>query len=104
MAVIFIIFNDENFFATHEALSCGQYGARAALAGVSFTVSRGELFALLGPNGGGKTTLFKILSTLLPATSGDIEVFGQSLSQNPHAIRSCLGVVFQHPSLDSKLT
>ena len=83
---------------------CRQYGTRAALAGVSFTVERGELFALLGPNGGGKTTLFKILSTLLSATSGDIEVFGQSLTQNPHAIRSCLGVVFQHPSLDSKLT
>ena len=83
---------------------CRQYGTRAALVGVSFTVERGELFALLGPNGGGKTTLFKILSTLLSATSGDIEVFGQSLTQNPHAIRSCLGVVFQHPSLDLKLT
>jgi ABC-2 type transport system ATP-binding protein len=83
---------------------CRQYGTRAALAGVSFSVNRGELFALLGPNGGGKTTLFKILSTLLPATSGDIEVFGQSLTQHPHAIRSCLGVVFQHPSLDPKLT
>ncbi len=83
---------------------CRQYGARAALIDVSFTVKRGELFALLGPNGGGKTTLFKILSTLLSPTSGDIEVFGQSLTQNPHAIRSCLGVVFQHPSLDPKLT
>lgn len=83
---------------------CRQYGARAALAGVSFTVLRGELFALLGPNGGGKTTLFKILSTLLAATSGNIEVFGQSLTHNPQAIRSCLGVVFQHPSLDPKLT
>ncbi|HXG22190.1 MAG TPA: ATP-binding cassette domain-containing protein [Methylomirabilota bacterium] len=80
------------------------YGTRAALAGVSFTVFRGELFALLGPNGGGKTTLFKILSTLLSPTSGDVEVFGYSLSQHPHAVRSCLGVVFQHPSLDAKLT
>jgi ABC-2 type transport system ATP-binding protein len=83
---------------------CRQYGARAALIGVSFSVVRGELFALLGPNGGGKTTLFKILSTLLPATSGEAEVFGQSLIRNPHAVRSCLGVVFQHPSLDAKLT
>src|SRR5262249_7782970 len=64
----------------------------------------GELFALLGPNGGGKTTLFKILSTLLPATSGEAQVFGQSLVQNPHAVRARLGVVFQHPSLDPKLT
>ena len=81
-----------------------QYGSRVALDGVSFSVGRGEIFALLGPNGGGKTTLFKILSTLLPATSGEVEILGQSLTQNPHAVRSCLGVVFQHPSLDLKLT
>src|SRR3989442_835140 len=83
---------------------CYLYGTRTALAGVTFTVSRGEIFALLGPNGGGKTTLFKILSTLLPATSGEAQVFGQSLVQNPHAVRTRLGVVFQHPSLDPKLT
>jgi len=80
------------------------YGERAALDGVSFSVMRGEIFALLGPNGGGKTTLFKILSTLLSATSGEIDILGQRLTQNPHAVRSRLGIVFQHPSLDPKLT
>lgn len=83
---------------------CRLYGARTALAGITFAVPRGEIFALLGPNGGGKTTLFKILSTLLPATSGEVEVFGQRLTHNPHAVRARLGVVFQHPSLDPKLT
>jgi len=80
------------------------YGSRAALDGVTFTVSRGEIFALLGPNGGGKTTLFKILSTVLSATSGEVQVFGKNLVQDPHAVRAHLGVVFQHPSLDPKLT
>ncbi|MBI4572878.1 MAG: ABC transporter ATP-binding protein [candidate division NC10 bacterium] len=80
------------------------YGFREALAGVSLAVSRGEIFGLLGPNGGGKTTLFKILSTLLPATGGTVRVFDHDLRREPDAIRRHLGVVFQHPSLDRKLT
>jgi len=80
------------------------YGPRTALDDVTFSVSHGEMFALLGPNGGGKTTLFKILSTLLPATRGAVHIFGQCLSLNPHAVRERLGVVFQSPSLDRKLT
>ena len=80
------------------------YGAREALAGVTFSVSRGEIFGFLGPNGGGKTTLFKILSTLMPSTGGSARVFGHDLRQASHAIRPRLGVVFQHPSLDPQLT
>lgn len=80
------------------------YGARVALDEVTFTVPTGEIFALLGPNGGGKSTLFKILSTLIPPTSGDIEIFGKDLRHNPEAVRNRIGVVFQSPSLDPKLT
>jgi ABC-2 type transport system ATP-binding protein len=80
------------------------YGARVALDDVTFTVPTGEIFALLGPNGGGKSTLFKILSTLIPPTSGDIEIFGEDLRHNPEAVRNRIGVVFQSPSLDPKLT
>jgi ABC-2 type transport system ATP-binding protein len=80
------------------------YGSREALAGISFSVSRGEIFGLLGPNGGGKTTLFKILSTLLTPSSGKVRVFGHDLGEEPEAVRKHLGVVFQHPSLDPKLT
>lgn len=79
------------------------YGNREALAGITFAVSRGEVFGLLGPNGGGKTTLFKILSTLMPATEGKVHVFGHDLVDEPHAVRKRLGVVFQHVSLDPKL-
>ena len=47
------------------------YGDRVALNGISFEVARGEIFGLLGPNGGGKTTLFRILTTLMPPQSGE---------------------------------
>ena len=80
------------------------YGDREALGGVSFSVARGEMFALLGPNGGGKTTLFKLLSTLMPPTSGVVRLWGHDLSRDPALVRLRLGVVFQHPSLDRKLT
>jgi ABC-2 type transport system ATP-binding protein len=79
------------------------YSGRVALNEVSFNVERGEVFALLGPNGGGKTTLFKILSTLLVPSAGTAVVFGDPLS-NPAAVRRHLGVVFQHPSVDGKLS
>jgi ABC-2 type transport system ATP-binding protein len=85
------------------ALSCA-YGARLALDGVTLSVQRGEIFALLGPNGGGKTTLFRILATLLVPTSGRFTVDGLDARRNARAVRRRLGVVFQSPSLDKKLT
>jgi ABC-2 type transport system ATP-binding protein len=83
---------------------CHRYGSRTALREISFSVPAGTLFGLLGPNGGGKTTLFRILATLLRPTSGDAELLGVRLSADPAAIRRRLGVVFQHPSVDGKLT
>ena len=71
---------------------------------MTFRVDRGEIFALLGPNGGGKTTLFKILSTLMRPTSGTVHVLGHDLGREAPAVRPRLGVVFQNPGLDPKLT
>jgi len=79
-----------------------RYGERLALDGVSFTVRSGEIFALVGPNGGGKTTLFKILSTALTPSSGTARVAGIDVRDG--AVRRRIGVVFQSPSLDGKLT
>jgi ABC-2 type transport system ATP-binding protein len=80
------------------------YGASKALDQVNFEVSPGEIFGLLGPNGGGKTTLFKILSTLIRPLSGTAEVFGMDSAREPASVRRRVGVVFQSPALDKKLT
>lgn len=121
------------------------YDKNIALRGISFSVDKGEIFGLLGPNGGGKTTLFRILATFLPITSalentdlkeyadvavehslsehtssdykkgkvfkksrgvgsGDVSMFGLSLIEQKDLVRARIGVVFQLPSLDIKLT
>ena len=81
-----------------------RYGDRQALAGIDCRVETGEVFGLLGPNGGGKTTLFRILSTLLPIQQGTAVVFGRPLRTDAESIRRLIGVTFQSPSLDAKLT
>jgi ABC-2 type transport system ATP-binding protein len=80
------------------------YGSRKAVDDLSLEVRRGELFAFLGPNGSGKTTLFRVLSTLIPLQQGDVALLGRDLRRETIAIRERLGVVFQAPSLDRKLT
>ncbi|MCS7157670.1 MAG: ABC transporter ATP-binding protein [Blastocatellia bacterium] len=81
-----------------------QYGARIALDDVTLQVCEGEIFALLGPNGGGKTTLFRILATLMRPTSGCVRLFGDDALAHPERVRRHLGIVFQSPSVDGKLT
>ena len=80
------------------------YGERQALQGVTFDVESGEIFGLLGPNGGGKTTLFRILSTTLPVQSGHALILEHDVASRPDAVRRMIGVTFQSPSLDPKLT
>ena len=80
------------------------YGDRQVPADVTFSVSPREIIGFLGPNGGGKTTLFSILSTLIPATTGTVRLLGYDLADKAQAVRKYLGVVFQRPSLDGKLT
>lgn len=80
------------------------YGSHRALDHLHLSVQAGEIFALLGPNGSGKTTLFRIISTLATIQQGTVEVFGLSVADAKAAVRATLGVVFQSPSLDPKLT
>jgi ABC-2 type transport system ATP-binding protein len=81
-----------------------RYGEHVAIHDLSFTVSAGEIFVLLGPNGSGKTTLFRVLSTLIAPQQGEVQILGNDLRRQADAIRRQLGVVFQAPSVDKKLT
>ena len=81
-----------------------RYGENEALKSVSFRVDMGTSFALLGPNGSGKTTLFRIASTLLRPTSGTVRVCGEDVQGSANSVRRNLGVMFQSPALDSRLT
>ena len=81
-----------------------RYGRTEALIDVSFEVKDNEMFALLGPNGAGKSTLIHILCTMLRPDSGTARVAGEDVLRQPKRVRRRLGVVFQEPSLDGRLT
>lgn len=81
-----------------------QYGDRVALAKVNFEVRQGEIFGLLGPNGGGKSTLFRILATMMVPSAGRAVIAGHDVEREPAAVRRKVGVVFQTQSLDKALT
>jgi ABC-2 type transport system ATP-binding protein len=81
-----------------------RYGERTALAKVSFGVRPGEIFGILGPNGGGKSTLFRILATMIAPSSGTARVAGFDVLSQSAEVRRHIGVVFQSQSLDRKLT
>jgi ABC-2 type transport system ATP-binding protein len=80
------------------------YGSVEAVRGIDLDVHRGEIFGFLGPNGAGKSTTISILCTLVQATGGSAVVAGEDVSENPDAVRSRIGLVFQDPSLDNQLT
>jgi len=80
------------------------FGRRQALNNVSCSIEKGEIFGFLGPNGGGKTTLFRVISTLLCPQQGRVLFNGQDVQKFSMRVREKMGVVFQSPSLDIKLT
>ena len=80
------------------------YGEKKVLKGLSLDIQEGEVFGFLGPNGCGKTTLFKILSTYFQPASGKITCDELDITKKPKIFREKIGVVFQSPSLDPQLT
>lgn len=81
-----------------------RYGARQALADVTFEVAPGRFTALLGPNGAGKSTLIALLTRLYDLHDGDIRIFGASLRCQPREALRQIGVVFQQSTLDLDLS
>lgn len=81
-----------------------KFGEFVAVRDISFEVARGDIFAFLGPNGAGKTTTIKILTTLLPPTSGSVLIDGIDPTREPNEVRKRFGIVFQDPSLDQNLS
>ncbi len=81
-----------------------KFGQMTAVDGISFTVGEGEIFGFLGPNGAGKTTTISMLCTLVKPTAGLAQVAGHDVARESQAVRRAIGLVFQEPSLDDRLT
>jgi ABC-2 type transport system ATP-binding protein len=100
----------KGFHAGHEGQAISvenivkKYGDFEAVSGVTFDVKDGEIFGLLGPNGAGKSTLIRMMTTLIPITSGKAFIAGFDVSENADAARHMMGVIPQAMTSDIDLT
>jgi ABC-2 type transport system ATP-binding protein len=81
-----------------------KFGDFTAVKGISFKVEDGQIFGLLGPNGAGKSTLIRMLTTLVPPTSGTALVGGADIAKDPDAVRRTIGVIPQAMTSDLELS
>jgi len=87
---------------THQLTKA--YNSFKAVDDLSITVESGEIFGLLGPNGAGKTTTISMLCTILKPTSGTAKINGFDVIKQANQVRRSIGIVFQDPSIDDRLT
>lgn len=80
------------------------YGSVSAINKIELSVESGQVFGFLGPNGAGKSTTIKLLTTLIPPTSGSMSILGIDAVKNPLQIRHKIGVVLQQPSYEPTLS
>ena len=81
-----------------------RFGDFTAVDAISFSVNQGEVFGLLGPNGAGKSTLIRMLTTLVPPTSGSARVNGFDVAREADSVRKSIGVIPQAMTSDLDLT
>src|ERR1039457_6073854 len=81
-----------------------RYGEFTAVDDISFSVKEGEIFGLLGPNGAGKSTLIRMMTTLIPISSGAARVAGHDVARDPDSVRRTIGVIPQALTSDLDLT
>ena len=81
-----------------------KYGSVKAVDGIDLSVKSGQVFGFLGPNGAGKSTTIKLLTTLIPPSSGKLNILGIDAIKNPLEIRNKIGVVLQQPSYEPTLS
>jgi len=81
-----------------------RFGGMVAVDRLNLKIKYGEIFGLLGPNGAGKTTTISMLCTIVNPSSGTAKVHGYDILKEPHEVRKSIGIVFQDPSIDDRLT
>src|ERR1035438_3874803 len=94
----------ERLYAIEVEHIVKKYGDFTAVDDVSFNVKEGEIFGLLGPNGAGKSTLIRMMTTLIPITSGTACIAGKDVAKDPNAARRMIGVIPQALTSDLDLT
>jgi len=80
------------------------YNGREVVVGVNMHIKKGEIYGFLGPNGAGKTTVMRMISNLVKPTSGDIEVFGEKLTDTSYEVLKRMGTIIENPVFYEKLT
>lgn len=80
------------------------YNGKEAVADVSMYIKKGEIYGFIGPNGAGKTTVMRMISNLVKPTSGDIEIFGEKLTDTSYEVLKRMGTIIETPVFYEKLT
>lgn len=80
------------------------FNGKEALSNVNMNIEKGEIYGFLGPNGAGKTTLVKLITNLLKPTAGEIEIFGEKLTENSYELLKRMGTIIEYPVFYDKLT